>query len=179
MKNLNLLKASVLGTAVIFLSSFHENPKLTDPEIAMVAVVANQIDIDYAMIAKERSKDKEVLNFAETMASDHTAVIKQASDLVKKLGVTPKDNDVSKQLLSDAEKTKKMLRSKSGADFNKAYVDNEVAYHKAVIAAVKDLLIPQSQNKELKELLQNVVPALETHLHHAEMLQKKYANNHK
>ena len=150
-----------------------QNPKLSDAEVASVAVVANQIDVDYAQIAKKRSKNEDVLKFAETMTSDHKAVIAQAAALVKKLGVTPKDNAVSQKLLTDAEKTKKMLRSKSGQAFNKAYIDNEVAYHKAVIAAVKDLLIPETENKELKDLLQNVVPALKTHLEHAEMVQKK------
>lgn len=148
------------------------NPTLSDAEVASVAVVANQIDIGYAEIAKKKSKDPEVLKFAQTMVNDHKAVIGQAAALVKKLGVTPKDNAVSQGLLKDAEKIKKSLRSKSGNAFNKAYVDNEVAYHKAVIGAVEGLLIPETDNQELKELLQNVVPALKAHLGHAEMLQK-------
>jgi len=74
--------------------------------------------------------------------------------------------------LADAEQTGKALRAKSGKAFDKAYIDNEVAYHKAVIAAVSGLLIPQSQNAELKGLLEKVLPALNTHLAHAEMVQK-------
>ncbi len=151
-----------------------ENPKLSDAEVASVAVVANQIDIADADIANEKSQNAEILKFARTMASDHKAVIGQAADLVKKLGVTPKENDVSKKLLADAENTKKLLRSKSGDAFNKAYIDNEVAYHKAVIGAVEGLLIPETENAELKTLLQNVVPALKTHLAHAEMVQKSF-----
>jgi putative membrane protein len=154
--------------------SAQENPKLSDPEVAHVAVVANQIDIAYATIAKEKSKDADILKFAETMTSDHNAVINQASALVKKLNVTPKENSVSQKLLADAEQTKKMLRTKSGKEFNKAYIDNEVTYHKAVIGAVEGLLIPEAENAELKALLQNVVPALKTHLEHAEMVQKMY-----
>lgn len=153
-----------------------KNQKLSDAEIASVAVVANQIDVSYAEIAKQRSTNEDVLKFAKTMISDHTAVINQAVALVKKLGVTPKDNAVSQKLLKDAEKTKKTLNSTSGKSFNKAYVDNEVTYHKAVIAAVEDLLIPESDNKELKDLLQNVVPVLNTHLEHARMLQSKLSN---
>jgi putative membrane protein len=104
--------------------------------VASVAVVANQIDISYGEIAKQKSKNEDILKFAETMITDHSAVIAQAAALVKKLGVTPKDNAVSQKLLVDAEKTKSALLSKSGQAFNKAYIDNEVAYHKAVIAAV-------------------------------------------
>jgi len=154
--------------------SFAQNPKLTDPEIASVAVTANQIDINYATLAKVKSKNASVLKFAETMTNDHKAVIAQAVALVTKLKVTPKDNAVSQKLSADAEKTKKSLGALSGKAFDKAYISNEVAYHKAVIAAVETLLIPQTQNADLKALLQKVVPALKTHLGHAEMIQKEY-----
>ncbi|MDN5214498.1 DUF4142 domain-containing protein [Fulvivirgaceae bacterium BMA12] len=167
-----LLLAIMLMQALPILAQ--ENPTLSDPEVAHVAVVANQIDISYAEIAKKRSKNKAVLKFAETMANDHNAVIDQAAALAEKLGVTPKDNAVSQQLLADAEKTRKTLEASSRKAFDKTYIDNEVAYHKAVIAAVKGLLIPETENAELKELLQNVMPALETHLKHAEKVQKEF-----
>ena len=171
---LALATTVILSTVMLSMPVFaQENHKLSDAEVASVAVVANQIDINYGEIAKKKSKNADILKFAETMISDHNAVIAQAAALVKKLGVTPKDNAVSQKLLADAEKTKKALRSKSGKAFDKAYIDNEVAYHKAVIAAVEGLLIPETENKELKTLLENVVPALKTHLEHAIMVQNK------
>lgn len=172
-----LIQGGLLMIALIIMITLpvlaQENPTLSDPEVAHVAVVANQIDIGYAEIAMKKSKNKGILKFAETMTNDHTAVIGQASALAKKLGVTPKDNAVSQQLMTDAEETKKTLMSSSRKNFDKTYIDNEVAYHKAVIAAVKGLLIPETENSELKELLENVVPALETHLKHAEKVQKE------
>lgn len=177
MKINRTFQAACTGTVLLTLlfttpALTQTNPRLSDAEVASVAVVANQIDISYAEIAKEKSKNAEVLKFAQTMINDHNAVIEQAAALAKKLGVTPKDNAVSQSLLKDAKKTKKALRSKSDNAFNKAYVDNEVAYHKAVIGAVEGLLIPETENAELKELLQNVIPSLKAHLGHAEMLQK-------
>lgn len=178
---MKIIKSFMALTTIVILSTVmfstpvfaQESPKLSDAEVASVAVVANQIDISYGEIARERSKDADILKFAETMINDHKAVIAQAAALVTKLGVTPKDNAVSQKLLADAEKTMKALRSKSGKAFNKAYIDNEVVYHKAVIAAVEGLLIPETENKELKDLLQNVVPALKAHLEHAIMVQNK------
>jgi putative membrane protein len=169
--------AVVCMSVAMFLTPVYaqNNPKLSDAEVASVAVVANQIDIEYAEIAQKRSKNADVLKFAETMKNDHTAVIGQAAALAKKLGVTPKDNAVSQKLLADAKKTKAALNSASKKSFDKAYIDNEVAYHKAVIGAVESLLIPETDNAELKELLQNVLPALKTHLEHATMLQNKMA----
>jgi len=149
-------------------------PQLTDPEIASVAVTANQVDIGNGDIAIARSKDSSILQFAQTMKRDHQAVIDQAVALVTKLKVTPKDNAVSQKLLADAAKIKKMLESKSGNAFDKAYIDNEVAYHKAVISVIETVLIPESQNAELKAFLQKVLPAFHAHLEHAEMIQKNY-----
>src|SRR6187402_2314490 len=82
-----------------------ENSKLSDPGVASVAVVANQIDIDNAKIAKQKSKNVEVVKFANMMAKDHQSVIDQAVALVKKLKVTPKENATGKQMQKDAEKT--------------------------------------------------------------------------
>lgn len=171
---LAMATTSILAIVMLSIPVFaQENPKLSDAEVASVAVIANQIDINYGEIAIKKSKNADILKFAETMISDHKAVIAQAAALVKRLGVTPKDNTVSQKLLADAEKMKKTLRSKSGKAFDKAYIDNEVAYHKAVIAVVEGLLIPETENKELKVLLENVVPALKTHLEHAIMVQNK------
>jgi len=166
---------AIVCTALLCMPAIGQtNTKLTDAEIASVAVTANQIDIGYAQIAQKKSKNADVLKFAETMAKDHQAVIDQAVALATKLGVTPKDNATTKSFLEGAVKTKAVLNSKKGSAFDKAYIDNEVAYHKAVIAAVENVLIPETDNSELKQLLQNVVPALKAHLAHAEMLQKNY-----
>jgi putative membrane protein len=53
--------------------------------------------------------------------------------------------------------------------FDKAYVDNEVVYHKVVISVVKGTLFPATNNVSLKALPEKVVPALKAHLAHAEL----------
>ena len=82
----------------------------------------------------QKSKNKDVRDFAENMARDHKAVNDQALALVKKLNVTPQDNDTSKALTKQAASKEAELKQLSGAAFDKAYADNEVAYHKTVNA---------------------------------------------
>jgi len=137
-------------------------------------VVANKIDIDFAEIALDRSSDEEVLGLARTMASDHQMVIDRAVELVTRLGVTPQDNAVSQALEKDASSIREKLKGLPQEEFDKAYVDNEVAYHEKVIAAVEELLIPQASNEELKALLEEVLPVLKGHLEHAQMIRKKH-----
>ena len=102
------------------------------------------------------------------MVHDHTAVNDQALALVKKLNVTPEDNDTSKALTKQAEAKRAELEKLSGAKFDKAYADNEVAYHKTVDGALETVLIPDATNAELKDLLTTGLKIFQGHEMHAE-----------
>lgn len=146
--------------------------KPSDPQIAHIAYTAGDLDIKAAHLALEKSKSEKVRAFATDMVRDHTAVNDKALALVKKLNVTPEDNDTSKSLVTQANEKKDELSKLTGAAFDKAYVDNEVAYHKTVNDALKTTLIPSSSNAELKALLETGLKIFEGHLQHAEMLAK-------
>ena len=143
---------------------------LSDAEIAHVAVTANAVDVEVGKLALKTAKNAEVRSFAQTMITDHTAVIGQASALVKKLGVTPADNAVSKSLWTGAHEAEANLAKVKGADFEKAYMDREVGFHQAVLDALDATLIPGATNAELKSLLQAVRPAIVAHLDHAKTI---------
>jgi putative membrane protein len=142
--------------------------KPTDPQIAHIAYTAGQLDIEAAKQALKKSKNKEVRTFATDMVRDHTAVNKQALALVKKLKVTPKDNDTSRALTKQAAAKREELAKLNGAAFDKAYVDNEVAYHKTVNGALQSTLIPSANNAELKSLLETGLKIFQGHEQHAE-----------
>ena len=112
--------------------------------------------------------NKDVKTFAQDMERDHEAVNKQALDLVKKLNVTPEDNDTSKTLSKNAADKLAELGKLNGAAFDKAYIANEVAYHKAVNSALETTLIPSANNAELKSLLQTGLKIFQGHQQHAE-----------
>src|SRR5947209_4690002 len=129
-KTLPLVAAALatLGCA----GAFAQSPKPNDAQIAHIAYTAGQIDIKAAELALQKSKNKEVRDFADDMVRDHKAVNDQALALVKKLKVTPQDNDTSKALVKQADAEEAKLKKLSGAAFDKAYANNEVAYHKTV-----------------------------------------------
>ena len=126
------------------------------------------IDINAAKQAQSKASNKDVKAFADDMVRDHEAVNKQALDLVKKLKVTPEDNDTSKTLSKNAADKLAELGKLSGAAYDKAYVANEVAYHKAVNGALETQLIPSASNAELKSLLQTGLKIFQGHQQHAE-----------
>ncbi len=147
-------------------------PNLTDPEVAHVAVTANSIDIAAGKFALTVSTNAQVKQFANTMITDHSAVNAQAGALAKKLGVTPKDNAVSQSLVVGATAAHKSMENLKGAAFDHAYINREVAYHQAVLDALDKVLVPTTENAELKKLLTDVRPAFVAHLAHAKEVQK-------
>jgi len=162
------LSAAIAAVGLLSGAAFAEGAKPTDPQIAHIAYTAGVIDVAAAKQALAKTSNKDVKEFAENMVRDHEAVNKQALDLVKKLKVTPEDNDTSKSLSKNAAAKLDELAKLKGAYFDKAYVANEVAYHKAVDGALETLLIPSASNAELKSLLQTGLKIFQGHEQHAE-----------
>ena len=144
--------------------------KINDAQIAHIAYTAGVIDVTAGKQALAKSKDKAVRDFAAEMVRDHAAVNDQALALVKKLGVTPQDNPTSQALNKDAAAQQKRLAALNGAAFDKAYIANEIAFHKTVNGALSQTLIPNAQNAELKGLLQTGLKLFTEHQVHAEHL---------
>src|SRR5450755_2659716 len=97
--------------------------KPSDPQIAHVAYTADLIDIKTAELALQKTHNKEVRAFAEDMVRDHKAVNDKALALVKKLNVTPEDNDTSKALQKQAAEKLAELKKLNGAAYDKAYAE--------------------------------------------------------
>ena len=152
--------------------------KLTDPQIAHIVVTADDLDIANAKQALQKSQNADVQRFAHRMIADHGSVTDQAVALAKKLKITPEDNPTSKSLkdAQDANRTK--LDALNGADFDKAYADNEAAYHKVVDDALSNTLIPDAQNAELKSLLQSGLKIFQDHLRDAQNMVKQLSVAH-
>ena len=146
----------------------------SDAEIAHIAYTAGQIDIAAAKQALAKTHNSEVKSFAQTMLRDHQAVEAQALALVKKLGVTPADNGTSQALSKQASETHARLDKLAGSEFDRAYIQNEAAYHGTVNGALKTTLIPSADNPELKGLLETGLQLFGEHQMHAEQLAKKF-----
>ena len=161
--------AAALAAVGLFASGmvFAEGAK---PNDAQIAYMAGQLDIAAAEQAKQKSKNKDVIAFADDMERDHKAVNEKALSLVKKLKVTPEDNDTSKSLSQQAAQKRAELAKLNGDAFDKAYVTNEVAYHKTVNGALENTLIPSATNPELKDLLSTGLKIFQGHEQHAEQV---------
>lgn len=145
---------------------------LDDATIVAIFDAANTADIETGALAARRGQSKEVREFGAMLADVHTLVRQQGRDLASKLGVTPTPpaDDASAKAHAEAMAT---LRAASDAEFDRAFLRHEVAFHKAVIDAVGTTLLPAIDNAELRKLVVDVAPAFRAHMLAAEKMEKR------
>lgn len=166
---------TVLGLALSSVSFFAQAKSpadLNDLEIAHVAYTADIIDIQYAHLALAISENPQIHEFARTMIRDHEAVNKQALALLEKLGAEAQDNFLSQKLAADSKGVIDKLTALRGAEFDKAYAENELGYHQAVNGLVGDTFIPNIENAEVKALFEAGYKIFKAHENHAKMMVK-------
>lgn len=145
-----------------------------DPTIVAIFDAANSADIETGALAATQAHDPRVREFGAMLARDHEQVRQLGRDLAKKLGVTPtppKDDAGAKAHAAAMAS----LRAKTGAEFDRAFLQHEVAFHKSVIDAVNGTLLPAIRNEELRALVVKVAPAFQAHMLAAQNLEKKLA----
>jgi putative membrane protein len=158
-----------LAVAPALAVSAQSNAKLDDPTIVAIFDAANTYDIEAGALAEKKAQNHDVHEFAEMIQRDHRAVRQQGRDLAASLKVTPTPpNDFALAKAHAAAMTK--LRGLSGAAFDRAFLQNEVDFHNAVINAVTTTLLPATQNAQLKDLETKVAPAFVAHRDRAQNL---------
>ena len=167
--------ALAVGTALVARPAAAQEKGMDDATIVAIFDAANAADIETGQLAVERGSTKEVRDFGAMLARDHRNVQQQGRDLAQRLGVTPTPpvDDASAKAHADAMA---MLRTKSGADFDRAFLDHEVKFHQAVIDAVNQTLLPAIQNQELRNLVVAVAPAFDAHRIAAANMRAKLGN---
>jgi putative membrane protein len=148
-------------------------PVIDDAMIVGIFDAANTWDISTGALAAKKASRAEVKALGEMLARDHEAVRKQGRELAGKLGVTPTPVAKDFALQKNYEATLKKLNGLSGEEFDKAFLEYEVAYHKAVIDAVTNTFLPAIQNAELKAFVVKIAPAFQAHMLAAQNLLDK------
>ena len=146
-----------------------QTPGPDDPTIVAIFDAANTADMETGALAAERAQTPAVREFGQMLARDHQTVRQQGRDLAAKLKVTP--TPPADRSAADAHaKAMTTLRGKSGLEFDRAFLEHEVAYHTAVSDAIKTTLLPAIDNAELRALVVKVAPAFEAHRQAAQQL---------
>lgn len=136
---------------------------LDDATVLAIFDQANSADIYTGRLGAKYGHTEDVRALGRMVATDHVAVQQMGRDLAKKLNMvpTPPDNDTS---IVDQARAVSSLQTVTGAEFDKAYLRYEIAFHQSVIDAIKTTLLPAIHNNELANLVKTVLPGFEHHL---------------
>jgi predicted outer membrane protein/sporulation protein YlmC with PRC-barrel domain len=121
--------------------------------------VANMFEIQSSELALEQAENADVKDFAQRMVDDHTKAGEdfQAALEASGLGITPPD-------ALDEEHQQKIdeLQAASGADFDRMYVDMQVAAHDEAVNLFSGYA-EGGDNEDLKTFAENTLPTLQEH----------------
>jgi putative membrane protein len=146
---------------------------LSDAQILEVTHVANAGEIAQAKLAEQKSSDARVKKLAAMMITDHTDADNKGAELARNEGLALAASTTSSSVKSDGGHILADLSSKSGADFDKAYVDAQVSEHTAVLRALDNQLIPNARDGQVQALLQTIRSKVAEHLTHAQTLRSE------
>lgn len=130
-----------------------------DREVVGLILSIQKIDNIYGELAKAKAHTPElkealgrVLHTSEQLQSQTTAVL-------QKLQIEEKGSPAMKRLLSDMHRYIKILKKKSGREFDRAYLKNQLRFDQFRIDILKEKLIPKCDNEKLKTLLTSFLPS--------------------
>ena len=145
---------------------------LTDANIVALLDEANKADSAAGALAVTKATSKEVKDFAKLMMSEHHALREAGQQLAKKLNVTPAPPAIDPvKPLAEGE-TKALESTPKGPEFDRVYIEQEIAAHKAVLDLAENAH-GQAQNEQLKALIEQAKPVIQKHLNQAEKLKEK------
>jgi putative membrane protein len=170
-----LIAAAAIGLVATRQASARPQAGLDDAAIVAIFDLANSADIETGALGAKRGAAKEVRDYGTMLSQVHTEVRQKGRDLAKKLGVTPalpKGDKSAEQHAAVIARLSKL----EGAEFDRAFLEHERAFHVAVLNAVKSTLLPAIRNEELKAFVTSLAPAFDAHRAMAEHLQTKIAS---
>lgn len=148
---------------------------LSDAQIAEIADEANAGEVEVGRYAVQQATDPRVKQFAQHMVAAHGAMGQKMAAVLHTEMITPAPSAESAQLTASSRQTLESLESKSGSEFDKAYIDGQVMAHEAAFDLFDNRLIPFARDPELKARLQEERLMVVEHLKEAIDVQRRLA----
>ncbi len=144
---------------------------LTDATILGQLAEANQAEIAVGQMALQRTKSGDVRGFARRMISDHTKMLNAGKAVADSLAVAPSPPSPD-SLPQKADQETQTLSTLTGAAFDKAYMDAQVADHRMVLALLGKLAAA-ARDPRLQSLIVSAQSTVQQHLDRAQSLDAK------
>lgn len=138
---------------------------MSTPEFVSNASQSDMYEIEAGKMAQQRSKNPDVKAFAAMMIKDHTAMSNDMKPLIAAAGQKPSpDLDQRRKGFLDN------LKAAPAADFDKTYIDQQVAGHQEALDLMKGYA-DHGSDAGLKSGANKAIPKVQEHLDKAKQIQ--------
>jgi putative membrane protein len=149
--------------------------RVPDANTVAILLTTSSVDLAYARVSASRAVHRDVKALTKRMTTDHTMLTETLTRLIKRLDITPREDDVSRLLREQSNERRDSLRALVGPEFDSAYVANEVRYHQEILTAIDRVFLPSAQHPALRDYVTTLRPVITAHLAHAERVQSTLA----
>lgn len=141
----------------------------TDANVVDVITVANQGEVDYSQVGVQKATNASLKAFARKMVKEHGTIIDDVKALASRLNVTPAPNDKANELKGEVQKDINDLNAKTGKDFDKEFIDEQIDMHQEMLDLLNDL-DGRTTNADLKTAIAAAKPKVQAHLDEAKVI---------
>jgi predicted outer membrane protein len=144
-----------------------EEQDLTDGEIVAVVVAINGGEIEQGELARTTAERGDVRAYGERMVVEHADATVRLGDLMADREITLVENDLSREVSSDALSALARLETVGDDAFDRHYVAVQLQMHATALSLLRDRLIPEAEDDALVAELEAMEAAVELHLDEA------------
>src|SRR4051812_13319272 len=109
----------------------------------------HKAEIDHGTLALQKAQDPRVKAVAQKVVADHKARMAKDDKITGAIGITPRDNSVSKEIANAADAETDRLYGVSGDEFDRAYIDGQVSYYRTALDVFDRRLLPNIKDPDV------------------------------
>lgn len=144
----------------------------SDSDIMTMITHSNDAEVSSSRLAQAKATNAQVKAFARQMVTEHTAMQKEGQQIGKSLAMEGTGTQASQDKMEHKMDDLSSLEGKSGADFDRAYMDMQVQAHERTLSELQQYQ-GMAQNAELKQMISKAIPAVQGHLQKAQQLRQQ------
>ncbi|MBW8907128.1 MAG: DUF4142 domain-containing protein [Betaproteobacteria bacterium] len=160
----SLIPALALA-AFVAAPAYAQDKMSNDDQAAMKQLAsANIAEIEAGKMGSSKAQSPDVKKFAQQMVQDHGKMLDELKSLAKSKGVALPDNAPMKDMAQS-----KLLERKSGAEFDKDYMEHMVKDHEKNVQDTENIAA-KAKDPQFKSAVQQANAKIKEHLQMAQRL---------
>ncbi len=153
-----------------FVSLAHAQNYNSAPEVASTLYAINKTEIETSQLAKNKTINQSVLNFANKMINEHQNSQVQLDQILKSNNINRTTSADARTIRGEARKAMRAMKKVNGITFDKTYMDYQINSHEKALKVINDYILPRVQNTELKNYTLAMRQHIMNHLQEAKQI---------